>query len=74
MQRIMTIIAAAALLLPISRHPASEEKHMEAKGTFEVKGTPGEATAFEKTMGASRYEVEKIWAGDFVGVSKVEML
>jgi hypothetical protein len=47
---------------------------MEAKGTFEVKIQPAEATAFEKGMGAARYEVDKTWAGDFVGTSKGEML
>jgi len=47
---------------------------MEARGTFEVKITPAEATAFEKGMGVGRYEIDKSWAGDFVGTSKGEML
>jgi hypothetical protein len=49
-------------------------KHMEAKGTFEVKSNPQEATAFEKGMGVGRYEIDKIWLGDLSGTSKVEML
>lgn len=47
---------------------------MEAKGTFEVKVTPTEATPFEKGMGVARYEVEKSWTGDFAGSSRVEMV
>ena len=47
---------------------------MEARGTFEVTVTPAEATAFERAMGASRYELVKDWNGDFVGTSKGEML
>jgi hypothetical protein len=51
-----------------------EGKHMEAKGTFEVKSNPQEATAFEKGMSVGRYELEKIWLGDLSGTSKVGML
>ncbi len=47
---------------------------MEARGAFEVKVTPAEATTFEKGMGVARYEVVKSWAGDFAGTSKGEML
>ena len=47
---------------------------MEAKGTFEVKVTPADATAFEKGMGLGRYEVDKQWAGGLSGTSKGEML
>ena len=47
---------------------------MQAKGTFEVKVTPVDATAFEKEMATARYEVDKTWAGDFAGTSKGEML
>ncbi len=47
---------------------------MEAKGTFAVKVTPAEPTAFEKDMNAGRYEIGKTWAGDFTGTSKGEML
>ena len=47
---------------------------MEAKGTFEVKINPVEATAFEKEMGVVRYEIDKTWAGEFAGTSKGEML
>jgi hypothetical protein len=47
---------------------------MEAKGTFDVKVVPAEATGFEKQMGVGRYEVDKAWSGDFSGTSKGEML
>jgi hypothetical protein len=47
---------------------------MQVKGTFEVKVTAAEATAFEKETGVGRYEVDKVWDGDFVGTSKGEML
>lgn len=47
---------------------------MEARGTFQVKVTPAEATAFEKAMGVSRYEVAKDWTGELAGESKGEML
>lgn len=47
---------------------------MEARGTFEVKVTPAEATTSEKGMGVSRYEIVKDWTGDFAGTSRGEML
>ena len=47
---------------------------MEARETFNVKVSPAESTAFENGFGVSRYELDKIWAGDFVGTSKGEML
>ena len=47
---------------------------MEARGTFEVKVAPAEATTFEKAMGVGRYEIDKAWVGDFAGTSKGEML
>ncbi len=47
---------------------------MEARGTFQVKVVPAEATAFEKAAGIARYEIDKQWAGDFEGTSKGEMI
>lgn len=67
-------VAMAALVIPVGGQPNPGGTHMEAKGTFEVKVTPVDPTAFEKGMGAGRYEVDKTWAGDFAGKSKGEML
>jgi hypothetical protein len=61
-------------MVPIGGRANTGAKHMEARGTFEVKVTPAEATSFEKGMGVSRYEIVKDWAGDFVGTSTGEML
>ena len=47
---------------------------MEARGTFEVKVSPQEATPFEKGMGVVRYQIDKVWLGDWSGASKGEML
>lgn len=47
---------------------------MRATGTFDVKVTPAESTAFEKSMALGRYEVDKKWTGDLSGTSKGEML
>jgi len=47
---------------------------MEATGTFQVKITPAQATAFEKEMGVGRHEIDKTWLGDFAGISTGEML
>ena len=47
---------------------------MEARGTFQVKVTPADATAFEKAMGVSRYELTKDWTGGLEGASQGEML
>jgi hypothetical protein len=74
MHLLFRVIAAMVLVVPIGGQTTTGGKHMEAKGTFEVKVTPAEATAFEKGMGAGRYEIDKTWAGDFVGTSKGEML
>jgi hypothetical protein len=60
--------------MQIGAQPNPGGKHMEAKGTFEVKVTPSDATAFEKEMATARYEINKTWAGDFAGTSKGEML
>jgi hypothetical protein len=68
------LLAAAAMTAQIGGHVNTGDKHMEARGTFEVKVTPAEATTFEKAMGVGRYEIDKAWAGDFAGTSKGEML
>ena len=68
------LIAAAALLPMSIGYQQTGGKHMEARGTFEVKVVPAEATAFEKTAGIARYEIDKGWAGGFKGTSKGEMV
>ncbi|MGO8934280.1 MAG: DUF3224 domain-containing protein [Terracidiphilus sp.] len=68
------ILAAAAMTMQIGGHANLGGKHMEAKGTFEVRITQAEATAFEKGIGVKRYEIDKTWVGDFAGTSKGEML
>lgn len=47
---------------------------MHATGTFDVKVTPAEPSAFEKASGFGRYEYDKTWHGDFEGTSKGEMV
>jgi len=74
MHRFFRILAVAALLLPASGHTDTKGNHMRATGTFEVKIKPAEATQFEKDMGVSRYEIDKVWSGDFEGTSKAEMV
>ena len=74
MQMVFRILVAAAMLVQIGGSANTGGKHMEAKGTFEVKVTPAEPTAFEKGMEVGRYEIDKAWAGDFKGTSKGEML
>jgi Protein of unknown function (DUF3224) len=73
MRVIFRVMVVMLLWLPMCS-VAQGGKKMQAKGTFEVKVTPVEASAFEKGMGGARYEVSKEWAGDFGGVSKGEML
>ncbi len=45
-----------------------------AKGTFEVKVTPAEATPFEKEIGLTRYTLEKTLHGDLEGTARGEMM
>lgn len=55
-------------------HAQVKGKLMEAKGTFEVKVAPAEATEFEKSNELTRYTLQKVWSGDFEGTSRGEML
>jgi Protein of unknown function (DUF3224) len=68
------VLVATAMMLQMANQSNPGGQHMEAKGTFEVKSNPQEATALEKSMGVGRYEFEKVWLGDFSGTSKVDML
>lgn len=54
--------------------PIKAEKHMQAKGTFEVKIGPAEGTAIEKKAGVGRMTIDKTWSGDLQGNSKGAML
>ena len=74
MRIVFIVLAAAAMLVQIGSAANTGGKHMEANGTFEVKVTPAEPTAFEKGMDVGRYEIDKTWVGDFKGTSKGEML
>jgi hypothetical protein len=56
---------------------AQKETHMSmshAKGSFDVKMIPAEATDFEKANDIARFTSDKTWHGDFEGVSHVEMI
>ncbi len=71
----LRILTAAVMIVQAGGHANTEKgKHMEARGTFELKVTPAEATTFEKDMGVARYQIRKAWEGDFRGASAVEML
>jgi Protein of unknown function (DUF3224) len=45
-----------------------------AKGSFEVKIVPEEASAAEKAAGIARMSIDKVVSGDLVGSTKGEML
>ena len=47
---------------------------MEAKGTFDVKVTPAEASPVGKDAGLACYSLEKTFHGDMEGTAKGEML
>jgi len=47
---------------------------MEAKGTFNVKISPAEGTAFETEAGIGRMTIDKTWHGDLEGHSQGVML
>jgi hypothetical protein len=50
------------------------KKNMQAKGTFEVKITPVEATLLERESGVSRMSIDKTWNGEITGRSIGTML
>jgi hypothetical protein len=68
------MLAASFIMLTTVTQAKSGDKHMEARGTFEVKVGPAETSPFEKSVGVARYELDKTWVGDFVGSSQGEML
>src|ERR1700689_2520588 len=72
--RVRFAVAAAVMSLALSV-AAQKEMHMgHAKGSFDVKMTPAEATDFEKANDIARFTSEKTWHGDFEGVSHGEMI
>lgn len=46
----------------------------QAKGTFEVKVAPVEASAIGKEAGVGRMTIDKVFSGELEGTSKGEML
>jgi len=76
--RIPVSVAAAVMSLALAATVAAQkEMHMNivhAKGSFEVKMIPAEATDFEKANDIARMTSDKTWHGDFEGVSHVEMI
>jgi uncharacterized protein DUF3224 len=74
MHLLTRLLAAGVMITQIGGHTVPGGKPMRATGTFNVKVTPAETTALEKTAGVGRYEIDKEWTGDFAGTSKGEML
>jgi hypothetical protein len=73
--RILGIAAVSAtILLGVAAHATEEERHMQAKGTFEVKVTPAEVSPVGKDAGLTCYSLEKTFHGDMEGTAKGEML
>ena len=72
--RLRFAVAAAVMSLGLSV-AAQKEMHMvPAKGSFDIKMTPAELTDFEKANDITRFTSDKIWHGDFEGVSHGEMI
>jgi hypothetical protein len=72
--RLRFAVAAAVMSLVLSV-AAQKEMHMvHAKGSFDIKMTPAEATDFEKANDITRFTSDKTWHGDFEGVSHGEMI
>ena len=72
-------IMSCALAMTVSAQTAATQKetHMHivhAKGSFDVKMIPADATDFEKANDIARLTSDKTWHGDFEGVSHVEMI
>ena len=67
-------VAAAVMSLALSVAAQKEMRMAHAKGSFDVKMTPAEATDFEKANDIIRVTSDKTWQGDFEGVSHVEMI
>jgi hypothetical protein len=73
--RILGIAAVfATILLGVAAHATEKGRHMQAKGTFEVKVTPAEVSPVGKDAGLTCYTLEKTFHGDLEGTAKGEML
>lgn len=69
---VAAVLIGLALAMTVA---AQKEKQMvHAKGSFDVKMTPAEATDFEKANDIARFTFDKTWHGDFEGVSHGEMI
>lgn len=69
----MTAVSAT-IMLGVASHATAKGRHMQAKGTFEVKVTPAEVSPVGKDAGLSCYSLEKTFHGDLEGTAKGEML
>ncbi len=73
--RILGITAVfATIMLGGAAHGAKKGRHMQAKGTFDVKTTPVETSPVGKDAGLTCYSLEKTFHGDLEGTAKGEML
>ena len=78
--RVRFRVAAAVAMLSLTLAmtvAAQKEMHMHivhAKGHFDIKMAPAEATDFEKANDIARFTSDKTWHGDFEGVSHGEMI
>lgn len=72
--RVRFAVAAAgtmiSLALTMTVAAQKEMRMVHAKGSFDVKMTPAEATDFEKANDITRFTSDKAWHGDFEGVSR----
>jgi hypothetical protein len=72
--RVRFLVAAAVMNLALSGAAQKEVHMVHAQGSFEVKMTPGDPTDFERANDIARFTSDKIWHGDFEGVSHGEMI
>jgi hypothetical protein len=72
--RIRFAVAGAVMSLALSVAAPKEMRVVHAKGSFDIKMTPTEATDFEKANDITRLTSDKTWHGDFEGVSHREMI
>ena len=72
--RVRFAVAATVMSLALSAAAQNEKPMVHAKGSFDIKMTPGEPTDFEKANDINRVTSDKTWHGDFEGVSHIEMI
>jgi hypothetical protein len=71
---VAVMILSLALATTVAAQKEMSMHAAHAKGSFEVKMTPAEATDFEKANDIARMTSDKTWHGDFDGVSHIEMI